>query len=154
VQGHHTGDVLGRDLFQVLEDYDISEKLFCITSDSAGNNGTMCKTLSRLLEDSKGITWSASEHQIRCMNHVINLAVQEFLESIKALAPDDENDKHKNDDEDDKDNNEVMDDDTTLPEGFALAMYKIRSIIKVITHYCYIKASLDICQSHVVCNIY
>jgi hypothetical protein len=137
VPGHHTGDILGRHLFQVLEEYDLSEKLFCITSDSAGNNGTMCKTLSRLLEDSKGIIWNANEHQIRCMNHVINLAVQDFLESIKALASDDENDKHKNDDEDNEDdeanedNNEAMDDDTTLPEGFALAMYKIRSIIKV-----------------------
>ena len=54
------------------------------------------------------------------MNHVINLAVQEFLKSIKALAPEEEVEEH-----------EEATDDVTLPEGFALAMWKIRSLTKV-----------------------
>ena len=62
------------------------------------------------------------------MNHVINLAVQEFLKSIKALAPEDE----ENDMEEDE---KAIDDDVTLPEGFALAMWKIRELTKVFPAY-------------------
>lgn len=60
------------------------------------------------------------------MNHVINLAVQDFLKSIKALTPEDE-------DEDVNKHEEAMDDNVTLSEGFALAMWKIRTLTKVIS---------------------
>jgi len=125
VQGHHNGEHLAEELFEVLEYYDISAKLFCITSDNAGNCEELCKVLSKILRDKKGITWNHEERYIRCMNHVINLAVQDFLKSIKALAPED-------DDEDMKEHEEAMDDDATLAEGFALAMWKVRTLTKVI----------------------
>jgi len=126
VSGHHTGEHLAQELVQVLEYYDISAKLFCITSDPAGNCGKMCKVLTKILRDEKGIIWNHKERYIHCMNHVINLAVQEFLKSIKALAPEEEVEEH-----------EEATDDVTLPEGFALAMWKIRSLTKVefiVTH--------------------
>ena len=125
IQGRHTGEHLGQELFEVLEYYDISAKLFCITSDSAGNCGKMCEVLTKILRDEKGIKWNHRERYIRCMNHVINLAVQEFLKSIKALAPEDE-------DNDVEDGEQAMDDNVTLPEGFALAMWKIRELTKVL----------------------
>ena len=124
ILGRHTGEHLGEELFEVLEYYDISSKLFCITADDAGNCGTMCEVLSKILKDEKGIDWNHKERYICCMNHVINLAVQDFLKSIKALAPEDED----NDVEEDED---AMDDDIALPEGFALAMWKIRELTKV-----------------------
>ena len=124
VEGRHTGDHLGRELFEVLEYYDISAKLFCITSDSAGNCGKTCKALINILRDEKGIRWNYKERYIRCMNHVINLAVQDFLKSIKGLSPEDE-------DENVDDSEESGDTNVILPEGFALAMWKIRELTKV-----------------------
>ena len=51
VEEHHYGEVLADKLFEILEEYEICEKLFCITADNAGNNGTMCIALSTLLEN-------------------------------------------------------------------------------------------------------
>ena len=56
VEGHHYGEVLADKVFEILEEYEIFEKLFCITADNAGNNGTMCVALSTLLENI-GIEW-------------------------------------------------------------------------------------------------
>jgi hypothetical protein len=61
------------------------------------------------------------------MNHVINLTVQDFLKNIKALASEDE-------DKDMDDYEEIMDDNITLPEEFALAIWKIRTLTKVIIY--------------------
>ena len=82
----------------------------------------MCVVLSRLLENI-GIEWDLKKHQISCMNHVINLAVQEFIKSVKVMI-------------DDKDDNEIErelqeGEDNTMAAGFARAMYKIRTITKV-----------------------
>lgn len=38
-------------VFDVLVQYNIADKLFCITTDNAGNNGTLCRTLEGLLEN-------------------------------------------------------------------------------------------------------
>ena len=44
----------------------------------------MCEEIERLLSED-GISWSAEKNHIHCMNHVINLVVQDFLKSIKAI---------------------------------------------------------------------
>jgi hypothetical protein len=45
LQGSHTGDYLANIVLSVLDEFDIAEKLFCITSDNAGNNGTLVRGL-------------------------------------------------------------------------------------------------------------
>ena len=30
--------------------------------------------------------WTAKEHHVRCMNHIINIAVQKFLQTCKVLG--------------------------------------------------------------------
>ena len=82
----------------------------------------MCVALSELLE-SIGIEWDPKKCQISCMNHVINLAVQEFIKSVKVMIDD------KNDDEIERELQEGEDNITA--SGFARAMYKIRTITKV-----------------------
>ena len=57
------------------------------------------------------------------MNHVINLAVQSFLKSIKGIQGD-ENDEEIED-------TDLLNEEELLPEGFAIVMWKIRSITKV-----------------------
>jgi hypothetical protein len=116
---------LAREVFNVLEEYEISEKLFCITTDNASNNTTLVRHLSILLKDAKGIKWDPRKHHISCFNHVINLAVQDFLKSIKAIPT-------ENDIDEDNEGLDLNDDDEELPsEGFMRAMFKIRTITKV-----------------------
>jgi len=47
-------------VFDTLGQYDLIEKLFGITTDNAGNNGTMCKALQDLLEE-LGVLW---DHEV------------------------------------------------------------------------------------------
>ena len=126
VAGHHYGEILGDEVFNVLEEYDITAKLFCIITDNAGNNGTMMKHISKRLKEDKNIDWDPEMHHIACLNHVINLAVQDFLKEIKGLgiADDNENELIMIED-DEKDENE------NIEEGFCGTMHKIRTITKV-----------------------
>ena len=59
------------------------------------------------------------------MNHVINLAVQDFLKSIKAIRTNTDGSDFVEED---------MEPGEPLPEGFALALYKIRTVTKVIVY--------------------
>src|SRR5271154_6135458 len=90
VSGNHYGEIPGDEVFKILEVYGITDKLFCITTDNAGNNGTMMKRISQRLKDEKGLFWDPKKHHIACLNHVVNLAVQDFLKGIKGLAQQDE----------------------------------------------------------------
>ena len=58
-------------------------KLFCITTDSASNNCKMMKELSKLLYKRDNIKWSGPAHHIRCLAHIINLAVKAFLNNLR-----------------------------------------------------------------------
>jgi len=124
VEGQHLGSVLAEHVLEVLEEYEIYNKLFCITTDGAGNNGTMCESLSRYLRDRWGIKWNHKQHHIACMNHVINLSVQTFLKSIKGITVD------NNDDE--MNFTEELVDEEPGSDGFARALWKIRSFTKVL----------------------
>lgn len=127
IEGHHDGENLANEVFEVLDEYEICEKLFCITADAAGNNGTMCRFLSKLLKDNKNLKWDPEYYRIACMNHVINLAVQAFLKSIKGLVV-------PGTDEEIEFSTESVDQEPDT-EGFAMAMWKIRSFTKVRTSH-------------------
>jgi len=68
-----------------MEKYGITEKLFCITTDNASNNGKMMTHLSDILREKKQIIWDPKAHHIACLNHVINLAADDFMKSIKLF---------------------------------------------------------------------
>jgi hypothetical protein len=87
----HTGVNLANHVFEILIKYNIHTRLYCITTDNASNNGTMVTALSHRLAE-KGIQWDAERHHIACLAHVINLAVKEFLSTLKiqSRTPEDE----------------------------------------------------------------
>ena len=87
----------------------------------------MCAALSRLLENI-GIEWDPKKYQISCMNHVINLAVQKFITSVKVMIDDEDDDEIERELQEGEDN--------TTASGFAKAMYKIRTITKVQSGVC------------------
>ena len=105
-----------------MERYEIIQKLFCITTDNASNNTEMTKYISQYLKNKYDIIWNPEQHHISCLNHVINLAVQDFLRSIKGLMSLEDSIEHLRDEEDE---------DKISPEGFAGTMWKIRTISKV-----------------------
>jgi len=129
---------MAEELFKILEEFDISDKLFCITTDAAKNNTTLVRNLSKILRERKGIKWNYDEMHINCLDHVINLAVQKFLKTIKVVRSnadeDDEDDGDEEDGGDDEDDeeNEIIEEE----EGsFVTTMAKIRGIAKV---FCFV----------------
>jgi len=74
----------------------------------------MCVALSKLLENIR-IEWDLKKYQISCMNHVINLAVQEFIKSVKVIIDDQDDDEIERELQEGEDN--------TTAAGFGRAMY-------------------------------
>ena len=56
LEDRHTGVNLAAIIMKVFHEYDIAEKLYCITTDNASNNFTMVKTLSERLQE-EDIEW-------------------------------------------------------------------------------------------------
>ena len=153
IHGRHTGERLSKYLLDVLIEFDLCEKLFCITSDNAGNMRKLMKFLSKRLRQ-LGVKWNAKENYINCMNHVLNLAVQVFLKKIKALPAkevvaydleededEDEGDDDMDIDDDEKDegedimlNPELVEEDADyvdIEDDFQGTLKKLRGIAKV-----------------------
>lgn len=89
LHGAHTGDNIGQATFDSMKDHGIIGQMISQTTDSASNNDTGFAKLSALISES-GITtkWNLSESQIRCLAHIIHLAVMDLLLNIKAIPPD------------------------------------------------------------------
>ncbi len=67
-------------LYNVLECFSITNRLLCITTDNAGNNGTMRKELEELLNNlDVNNGWSSESTKIPCLAHVIQLVVKAIL---------------------------------------------------------------------------
>src|SRR5579862_8663868 len=119
--GTHSGQKMAEILFRVLEVFEITSKLFCITTDAATNNETLIKSLSEILLEEKGIYWDWEKMHINCLDHVINVAVQAFLRSIKVVTSTDTDDEEGGD-------VDIVDG----PDGsFASTMSKLRALAKV-----------------------
>jgi len=67
-------------LYNVLERFSITKRLLCITTDNAGNNGTMRKELEELFNNLDiNNSWSSESTKIPCLAHVIQLVVKAIL---------------------------------------------------------------------------
>ncbi len=133
-------------IFNTLDAFNLTEKLFCITTDNVSNNKKAMKFLSKLLWKWKGIRWNWKECHISCLNHVIDLAVQAFLKSIKVIETEEEEEVEKEveEEEDVEDIMEENEDDeweeedesvsrsvTQAASEFQAVMRKLREIVKV-----------------------
>jgi hypothetical protein len=94
VHGSHTGEVLAEAVLKVLNELKIKHKLFSITGDNAGNNGTLCQSLYnslRLEFDDKlspigrpRMRFHGKPSWIRCLAHVVALICKDVLADVKA----------------------------------------------------------------------
>ena len=64
LRDHHTGENMSNIVLEVLGHYDIADKLLCITTDNAGNNGILCESLKKKLEE-LGILWDHQANSFR-----------------------------------------------------------------------------------------
>jgi len=74
----HKGSEQAVFVMSALRDYDIVKKIGYIIGDNHGSNDTLCRSLETYLSN-EDIEWDPVKHRIRCMGHVLNLAVQYFL---------------------------------------------------------------------------
>lgn len=147
LQGTHDGKTIAEAVYSVLDSYNITDKFFCVTTDNASNNDTGVEHLSIFLKKNKGIEWNHKEHHVRCLNHVINIAVPAFLQRCQVLSTDGTEgdlDVENIDDFDDDLDDEEMEarqrqaNDPIIwrelketADGFETTMQKLRDIAKV-----------------------
>ncbi|KAI7957295.1 hypothetical protein MJO28_004390 [Puccinia striiformis f. sp. tritici] len=67
--------------YKALEDFNICDKIFCITSDNALNNQTMGSHLANLID------FDNQNCLLGCMAHVINLAAQAGIKVFSKSPP-------------------------------------------------------------------
>ena len=80
----HYGESLARAFIEILEDYEISQRLLGITADNASNNSTMMAYLKHYYHANfPEAGFSVSWNQIEIMAHVINLGASEILKKFK-----------------------------------------------------------------------
>ena len=133
LSGSHTGEYMAEIVYDILEEFGIKEKFFCVTTDNASNNLLMVKELSKLLSND-GIKWDYKTQHIPCLAHIINLVVQKFLKTIVKDIGDPA-------DSADDDNacsdgfppfGDIFVDDAFDPASFGVILDKVRSIAKSI----------------------
>lgn len=77
LKGKHTGDNMGKVLCQVLEEFDLLDNIFCITTDNATNSDTLARYVR-----SRVPSFDPKLQHIPCFGHIINLAAQEGLKQF------------------------------------------------------------------------
>ena len=87
LQGSHSAQALGRVVVDILDKFQILGAIRAITADSASVNTAMFKNLEHgaLL-----LGFQQQDCHVRCMGHVINLAVQTLLKELRSTASKDE----------------------------------------------------------------
>jgi hypothetical protein len=75
----HSGENQFNILLPVLQDYGIVRKLGAIVADNASPNNTLCDFIEDYMLEKEDREWEAKHWRIRCIGHIINLAVQAFL---------------------------------------------------------------------------
>jgi hypothetical protein len=77
----HSGKNIAERVYNNLSDFEIQNKLFCVTPDNASSNLTMAQELAKKISN-----FCESKHLLGCCGHVINLAAQAGLKAIGSVA--------------------------------------------------------------------
>jgi hypothetical protein len=93
IKGSHTGDMLAIVVENCMKELAIKEKLFAVTGDNAGNNGTLCETLykslKRTYDDKASIVrprmrFHGRSSWVRCLAHINGLIVSDVMKDLKT----------------------------------------------------------------------
>ncbi|CAG7631472.1 unnamed protein product, partial [Allacma fusca] len=83
----HSGKDLATSILNVLNEFGITNKLLAITTDNASNNGSLMTELSLRLAQKNQI-FIPDDQWVRCFAHILNLACQSSLETLKVTSED------------------------------------------------------------------
>ncbi|EXU94805.1 hypothetical protein X797_012113 [Metarhizium robertsii] len=78
-KGSHSGELQAKVFLEVVEEYDLSEKVGYFTMDSHDANDTMLDDIAKEIEGVDPVA-----RRLRCSGHIMNLIVQAFLSRSKA----------------------------------------------------------------------
>lgn len=79
IKKRHSDENMTQIVLQTLDEYDIRNNLDYFVMDNAEPNDTMLKHIFEIFRIQHGIDYDLIEHRLRCLNHIINLAVQVYL---------------------------------------------------------------------------
>jgi len=120
LRGSHTAGNISDVMIKVLDMYQIRESINCITGDNAVVNNGIFLDLELEMQD-----WSQGDGQICCLAHVLNLAAQTVLKTLRSEAEEHEVDLVSDDCDDSGHNNEV--DPATSLRKLRQIVAKVRS---------------------------
>jgi hypothetical protein len=75
---NHSGKEQWHTLLPILQDYGIVKQIGAVMGDNSSTNDTLCRQISSYM-DGEGVEWDPVANRLRCLGHIINLAVQSFL---------------------------------------------------------------------------
>jgi hypothetical protein len=78
LEGAHTGN-LAEEVFSMMQDYNITNKILAIACDNASNMGTMM----RKIEELSGGLFDAGQGHVRCFAHILHISVTHCLDALK-----------------------------------------------------------------------
>jgi hypothetical protein len=98
IEGTHTGENLCVMLVRIVSQFNIWSKIGYFMMDNATNNDTMLSSFGAHM-DTLGFPFEIETHRLRCIGHIINLAVKSFLFGNSHEAIHDEEYKDGTDEE-------------------------------------------------------
>lgn len=84
--GQHSGENMAEAIMEFIREYGIASKVGYFVMDNASNMNTMIDQISDDLEREFKVYYDPLPHRLRCLGHIINLAVMEFLIGKRPLT--------------------------------------------------------------------
>ena len=163
-KGKHKGIDIANIFFDVIQDFEIADKIIGITLDNTSSNLKFIRELGKKLKEIN-IKFCYIEQHFKCLSHVLNLAVHDVLKLISVNIfestddeDNDDNDSHDEiyDSDDDLSFEEEDEEETNEGEIAALKelshiVYKIRLLHKKIRNSEALQGKMEACCK--VCEI-
>ncbi len=84
----HMNETMTQIVVNILKKYNLKNRLLAIIIDNASNNEKMRKKMKKILKNIE-IEWDHEKNHVFCIVHVVQLVINEFLESMKISAVND-----------------------------------------------------------------
>ncbi|KAI8876303.1 hypothetical protein K501DRAFT_279540 [Backusella circina FSU 941] len=83
------GEYLAEKFIEILDDYEITSKLFCIITDNAYNMLKMGKEIDNISLKRSDFAFNCAHQMIPCFAHILNITCQDILyKGLKSSAQD------------------------------------------------------------------
>jgi hypothetical protein len=125
MEGPHTRENIASHILVFLKDFNLENKVFCITADNASNNKSMARQLSIQVRQ-----FNFEEHLLGSIGHIIHLAAKQGLKALGLCKPPTNVDTpEESNNNDQSDVNEYAPDLDSLPSVPGTIMFLIHSIV-------------------------